>query len=337
MNQYKNKLLSFIWVVLVLSVIVIPTTSYAVNGDDLVQAARTGNLSKIRSLLEEGIDINHQDHNGHTALITASSKGHKEIVQALLSQGAKIDKKTNGGYTALISASHDGRTEIVQMLLARGAKINDSTDSGFTALIIASMFGRVEIVQILLAHGANVNLTDYSDRTALDLAQKQQIKKQLKAAGATVEIVEPVVVIKQNPADKKRLLEEFDFLSKEHERIRKENEQRDTVLLNTYTNGEEIDLARERKTEPIKLAAVDIKKRLNIARSQLFILQKQADEAEQSESSTLIKIIKNIVPVKRDVDNLQKELVAKQKRIQSIQRKFDTDRKRFFELMLDKR
>ncbi len=338
MDKYKNKLLSFVWVALVLSGIIIPTNSYACNGEDLLQAARTGNLSKIRSLLEKGVDISYQDHNGQAALMVASSKGHKKVAQTLLSRGAKIDQKNNDGYTALISASHSGHTEVVQMLLDQSAKINHSSESGFTALMIATMFGRTEIMQILLAHGANINLTDYDGRTALGLAQNQQIKKLLEAAGATAERNEPVAVIKrQKPVDKKKILEKFDLRRKEDERIRKENERRDTVLLNMYTNGEEIDLARERNTESVIMKIVGIKKRLNIACSQLDVLQKQADEAEQSESPALVKIIKDIMPVKRDFDKLQKELVVQQKRLRSIQAEFEADKKRFFELKLDGR
>jgi len=41
-KQKKGRLLSFAWVILVLSLMIFPTTCHASNGEDLVEAAYTG-------------------------------------------------------------------------------------------------------------------------------------------------------------------------------------------------------------------------------------------------------------------------------------------------------
>ena len=63
MKQKKSKLLSFAWVILGLGLIIFSTTSHTSDGDDLVQAAYDGNLSKVRTLLKKEIDVDHKHRN----------------------------------------------------------------------------------------------------------------------------------------------------------------------------------------------------------------------------------------------------------------------------------
>lgn len=112
-----------------------------------------------------------------------------------------------------------------------------------------------------------------------------------------------------------------------------EKTRRDAVLLNTYTSEEEIDLARERNVHPVELTIVGIEKRLEITSAHLNNLQNQAVEAEKAGSPTLDGIQRDIVPAQREVTNLQNELTENQRRIENIKIRFDTDKKRFVELM----
>ncbi len=107
----------------------------------------------------------------------------------------------------------------------------------------------------------------------------------------------------------------------------------DTVLLNTYTSEEEIELARERNVHPVKLTIVGVEKRLEIAKTRLKDLLNQANQAAQTESPTLVGIKKEIMPVRREAQNLQNELKENQLRIERIKSQFDLDKKRFIELM----
>lgn len=110
----------------------------------------------------------------------------------------------------------------------------------------------------------------------------------------------------------------------------------DTVLLNTYTSEEEIELARERNVHPVKLTIIGIEKRLEIAKTRLKDLLNQANQAAQTESPTLVGIKKEILPVRRETQNLQNELKENQMRIERIKSQFDIDKKRFVELMTQK-
>ena len=73
------------------ALILTSAVAHAGDGEDLLNAAFDGDLVQVRTLLEKGTDIDHQDGRGVTALIAASQNGHEGIVQALLAKGAEID------------------------------------------------------------------------------------------------------------------------------------------------------------------------------------------------------------------------------------------------------
>ena len=104
LNSYLIRSIFFSGI-LGLSLVVSPTTSHASSGDDLVQAASAGNLPKVRTMLNKGAKINHQNEYGTTALMAASRRGRVETVQTLLAKGAEINRQSNYGVTALMAAS----------------------------------------------------------------------------------------------------------------------------------------------------------------------------------------------------------------------------------------
>jgi rhodanese-related sulfurtransferase len=59
----------------------------------------------IQSLIDHGININHQNVNGATALIYAASAGKYNVVRLLVSAGAELAKSTLDGFNALDSAA----------------------------------------------------------------------------------------------------------------------------------------------------------------------------------------------------------------------------------------
>ena len=75
--------------------------------EDLIYAARNGNLDLIKKSLRKGADVNYQDHRGETALICAARKNESEICQFLLGAGADItiaNSRGNNALTAAVSA-----------------------------------------------------------------------------------------------------------------------------------------------------------------------------------------------------------------------------------------
>ena len=88
------------------------------------EAAATGNLKRVRELVDNGANVNTRDEDGETALMWASCNNHLDIVKLLLEKGADASIKSSDGRTALKLALFQRCTkEIVDLLIAHGAKL----------------------------------------------------------------------------------------------------------------------------------------------------------------------------------------------------------------------
>jgi ankyrin repeat protein len=74
--------------------------------EELLEAARTGNLASVKNALENGADVDAREAGfGRTALMTASMNSAIPIMQALLDAGAGVNLTAQLGETALILAA----------------------------------------------------------------------------------------------------------------------------------------------------------------------------------------------------------------------------------------
>jgi ankyrin repeat protein len=132
-------------------------------GDDLINAAKNGDLPRVIALLDAGADVNARrlvakyDVNPDTPLMCASEEGHLEVVQALLAKGANVNARTDPGSTALMFASQKGRLEVVRALLGANADVNARSQNGGTALMLASLNDHPDVVRALIDAKADVN------------------------------------------------------------------------------------------------------------------------------------------------------------------------------------
>ena len=67
------------------------TVVWAKLGDELIQAAKVGDIAEVKSLIEAGADVNYKDKYGYTALIYSTNFGDTEIADILISAGANLD------------------------------------------------------------------------------------------------------------------------------------------------------------------------------------------------------------------------------------------------------
>lgn len=74
--------------------------------DKLYEATRTGNVAEVKSLLDQGADVNAKFRYGTTALFKAAEKGYTDVVKLLLYQQRLADR--GGAFTASMVAS-DGK------------------------------------------------------------------------------------------------------------------------------------------------------------------------------------------------------------------------------------
>lgn len=140
--------------------------------DQLIVASRTGDIGKVKRLIQNGADVNAHEKvgEGHTAIFNAASAGHTEVVRFLIEKGAKVNEPS-GKMTPLIVASWAGHTESVRVLLQAGADPNAKDENGWTALMHAARKGYVEIGRFLVENGADVTVRLADGNTALSWAK----------------------------------------------------------------------------------------------------------------------------------------------------------------------
>ncbi len=171
--------------------------------ESLVLAARQGHLTQVRSLLEQGVDVNTTNKLGESALIASVYSGDIDTVQLLLDKGADVKVQDKDGWTPLIAAAanrqhilmkalltkyqdvnlpaKDGKTALmmavkeshipcVELLLGRNADVDIQDNDGWTALMFAAQYSQAEIIRLLLNAGANPNLKNSWGETASTIA-----------------------------------------------------------------------------------------------------------------------------------------------------------------------
>jgi uncharacterized protein len=123
---------------------------------------------------------------GTTPLIRAAKAGDATVIKLLLDKGANATAATRNGVTAVMMAANvntreedmTGRNktqkdaiESIKLLLAAGADVKGAeTTQGRTALHGAAMWGMTDVVKFLQQQGADVNVKDRRGLTPLDYA-----------------------------------------------------------------------------------------------------------------------------------------------------------------------
>ena len=138
------------------------------SAESLHDAVKQGDLSVVRSLLDNGVDVNAIEPDGATALHWATYRDNLPMVVALVEAGADATTENRYGVMPLALAAANGNAEILELLLGAGANANTPLAEGETALMIAARTGRVDAVNTLLTHGADVNAVEtWRGQTAL--------------------------------------------------------------------------------------------------------------------------------------------------------------------------
>jgi ankyrin repeat protein len=119
-------------------------------------------------------------------LIDAARKGEVATLRALLERAAPPNGRDSDGLTALHVAAMNDQPVAMRALLEAGADVNARTELGSTPLMAAARAGAVTAVNELLTAGADVTLANRRGQVALDFAnatdKRGQLKKLLRTA-----------------------------------------------------------------------------------------------------------------------------------------------------------
>ncbi|XP_026148672.1 ankyrin repeat domain-containing protein 33B [Mastacembelus armatus] len=131
------------------------------------QACCTNNAAIVRIMIRHGVkeeEVKKTDRNNRTGLLVACYQGYVDVVIALSHcPYLDVNWQDSEGNTALITASQAGHITITNYLLNyyTGLDIERRNCHGFTALMKAAMQGRVECVRTLMMAGSTLNARDF--------------------------------------------------------------------------------------------------------------------------------------------------------------------------------
>jgi len=116
--------------------------------NDLVQAARIGDIEEVDRQLAKGLDINGIDEFGWSPLLAAASKNQIKIIRVLVKKGADINKqfgqdKSSALRQAILHECLYHKKSIVDELLDMGANPNVQNHNGETALFNAAQHSKL--------------------------------------------------------------------------------------------------------------------------------------------------------------------------------------------------
>ncbi|CAD5224879.1 unnamed protein product [Bursaphelenchus okinawaensis] len=113
----------------------------------LHEAARDGELEKVKQLLQCKYDVNAKDYGGWTPLSEAVNHGHLDISRVLLQHGAEVDCQSgqallnddgtacdSAGDTPLMEACANGHLDVARLLIAFKASVSRTNHNGYSAL-----------------------------------------------------------------------------------------------------------------------------------------------------------------------------------------------------------
>ena len=147
--------------------------------EELLAAARKGDLISVKSLLEKGAALETQTAYGQTPLYVAAMSGHEEVVRFLLEKGAKTDVRDTFYKSSVlgfvISRKHYA---VAKLLIAKGTSTADQN------LEAVARTGNADLVQAVLEKGKPSQSTlDQNYEMALERKQTE-VAELLKKAGA---------------------------------------------------------------------------------------------------------------------------------------------------------
>ena len=160
---------------------------------DLHDAANKGNLHRVKTFVEQGVDKDECDSEGWTPLLLASFNNHIDVVHYLVEKGAAVDKDSTNAIhsTPLCTAAHHGHLEVARILLENGADKDKHSVGGNhppyhdmrlndTPLSYAVRRNHIEIAKLLMKFGADLDCRYLHDAHPILIATSEEMRQAVR-------------------------------------------------------------------------------------------------------------------------------------------------------------
>jgi ankyrin repeat protein len=171
----------------------------SINGE-LFDAARIGDLIKVKKYIKAKADVNYTESitisdktqiYDWSPLMMAVTSRNLDVVKQLVSAGAWVNYLNSQVFNAVKLAVDIDRMDMLKYLVEHGAYINNSNYEGVTPLMSAAINGNYDIVQYLVRLHADLNSRHNDGDSALMFAiarGQSKIANLLLDSGADVNI-----------------------------------------------------------------------------------------------------------------------------------------------------
>src|SRR5262245_20253597 len=132
----------------------------------LVEAVQNQDEQRVRTLLNQRIDVNARSSDGSTALLWATHWNALEMAVSLIRAGADPNAANDFRMTPLTEACTNGSAAFVDLLLKAGANPNTPIATGVPPIMTCSRSGNANAVRILLAGDADANAKEQIGRAS---------------------------------------------------------------------------------------------------------------------------------------------------------------------------
>ena len=161
--------------------------------EELFENIKNKNLDKVKSCIENGVDLEYRNYYGYDPLHWAIEYSSVDIVKYLLEFKVNINNRNNHYQSPLHSAVFNNDIDKVKLLLEENCYLYFFDDRDQTPLHIAFLtncfyeYDNLNIIDCLISNGADINfngygyfnsiLHDFLDICYNDLSNKEQYNK----------------------------------------------------------------------------------------------------------------------------------------------------------------
>lgn len=125
----------------------------AISEANLSEAVDDRDVSRVRDLVEQKVDVDEPVVLGSTPLMRAANRDYPEIAEVLIEGGADVDASGMDGLAPVHVAARSDSVESLLVLLAAGADPTVRSRSGMNALDHAAHAGAVAALELLARRG----------------------------------------------------------------------------------------------------------------------------------------------------------------------------------------